>query len=97
MSARLTENSPRVVSKVFGLWKAREVAEGRKITLEALIEDIGLAKMTVRRFAEPNGDVSGSPLSSAAVFASYFGVPLSDVVTLGETEPQSENGRTRIV
>lgn len=86
MSARITDKTPRVVSKVFGLWKAREVTEGRKITLEALIEEIGLAKMTVRRFAEPNGDVSGSPLSSAAVFADYFRVPLSEVVALGEPE-----------
>jgi hypothetical protein len=84
MSDRISAKAPRVVSKVFGLWKAREATEGRKITLEALTEEIGLAKMTVRRFAEPNGDVSGSPLSSAAVFAAYFAVPLSDVIALGE-------------
>ncbi|MES2465095.1 MAG: hypothetical protein V4671_31400 [Armatimonadota bacterium] len=97
MPARNTEKTPRVVSKVFGLWKARELTEGRKITLEALTEEIGLAKMTVRRFAEPNGDVSGSPLSSVAVFAAYFAVPISEVVALGESEWQAEKSGTAIV
>lgn len=85
MTAKINESAPRVVSKVFWLWKAREAKDGRKITLEMLIEEIGLAKMTVRRFTEPDGDVSGSPLSSAAIFAQYFGVSLGEIVTVAES------------
>jgi hypothetical protein len=82
MAAGTTDNL-RVVSRGFGLWKDKEKREGRRITFDALSEETGLAKMTLRRFlATDNSDVSGSPLASAAVIANYFDVGLGDLLTV---------------
>ena len=65
------------------MWKDKEKREGKRITFEALSEETGLAKMTLRRFlATEGGDVSGSPLASAAVIADYFGVGLGELLTV---------------
>jgi hypothetical protein len=80
------ERGLRVTSKAFGLWKDKEKREGRRITIDTVCEETRLAKMTVRRFIAAEGsDVSGSPLSSAAVMADYFRVGLEDLLTAEKT------------
>ena len=89
MALKPDEQQHKVVSKAFALWKARETDEHKRISMDSIIEDVGLSKTTVRRFLEPNGDVSSSSLSSAAVFAEYFGVQIGDIVERVPT-PASE-------
>ena len=73
----------RVMSNGFGLLKDKEKREGRRITFDTMTAETGLAKMTARRFtAHDAGDVSGSPLSAAAVMADYLGVSLGDLLTV---------------
>lgn len=79
---KVSPTAPRVISLAFNLWKAKEAREERRITQEEIIEQTGLAKMTARRFLEPRGDVSGSPLSTVAAFARYFGVSIGEVVDI---------------
>ena len=84
-----TDKGLRVLSTAFGLWKDKEKREGRRITIDTICEETGLAKMTVRRFvAKPDAEVSGSPLLSAAVLAQYFGVGLGDVLKVERDEGQ---------
>lgn len=84
MPPTISVSSPRVRSRAFQLWKEKEKAEGRKITQDEIVDAVRLARMTVRRFLEPGGDVTGSSLSSVAAFARYFGVGISDVVEMVE-------------
>ena len=79
----------RVVSTAFGLWKDKEKREGRRITIDTICEETGLAKMTVRRYiAQQGAEVSGSPLLSAAIMADYFGVGLGDLLKVERDEGQ---------
>lgn len=97
MAARVNGMNLRVISNGFGLWKDKEKREGRRITLDTLSEETGLAKMTVRRFVSAqDGDVSGSPLASAAVFADYFGVDLGELLTVEKADAGSHAGSHRV-
>ncbi|MGO8670708.1 MAG: hypothetical protein ACLQVD_05000 [Capsulimonadaceae bacterium] len=67
---------PVIRSRGFFLWKKLEATRGR-LTLEALIAEIGLSPLTVRRYVvKPNADVSTAAIWAAVVVADYFGVPL---------------------
>lgn len=75
----------KVRSCGFSLWKQKEAQEGR-ITIERVIEDTGLAKLTVRRFLAREGDVSGSTLGAAAIMATYLGTTLGELITVAQAE-----------
>ncbi len=78
----------KVTSQGFTLWKQKEAREGR-ITIEKVIEETGLAKLTVRRFLARAGDVSGSTMGSAALMAMYLDTNLCDLISVeaaGENE-----------
>ena len=73
----------RVKSHGFSLLRAKESKESRRIPIEAVVKDTGLARMTVRRFLSPEEiDVSGSPLGAAATVAHFLGVSLSDLLSV---------------
>ena len=75
----------KVASQGFTLWKQKESREGR-ITIEKVIEETGLAKLTVRRFLAREGDVSGSTMGSAAIMAKYLDTTLCDLVSVIEAD-----------
>lgn len=80
----------QVRSQGFSLWKQKEAREGR-ITIEKVIEDTGLAKLTVRRFLARDGDVSGSTLGSAAMMANYLDTNLCDLVAVIGADGMEDN------
>lgn len=75
----------KVSSRGFSLWKQKEALEGR-ITIEKVIEETGLAKLTVRRFLARDSDVSGSTMGSAAIMAKYLDSNLCDLVSVIEAD-----------
>ena len=79
----------KVTSQGFTLWKQKEAREGR-ITIEKVIEETGLAKLTVRRFLARDGDVSGSTMGSAALMAKYLDADLCALVSVVEAEEDAE-------
>ncbi len=84
--AGVKERGLAVTSNGFSLWKDKEKREGRRITIDTLVGETGLAKMTVRRFiAGGEADVSGSPVVAAAVMADYFGVGLGELLAVEKT------------
>ncbi len=72
----------RVTSRAFNLLQDREKKEGRRISIDAIARDTGLAAMTIRRFVSPSKqqDVNGSSLVAAAMMADYFGVSIGDLI-----------------
>jgi hypothetical protein len=85
----LKEMGVRVHSNAFTLWKAKEAREKRRIPIDTLIKETGLAKMTVRRFLSTERDVSSAALSSAVILADYFGVPLADLISIERETTQA--------
>lgn len=83
----------RVTSNGFDLLQDKEKREGRRITIENVAKDTGLAKMTVRRFLSKTEDVNGSPVAAAAVMAQYFDVSIGDILQI---EVESSNAKERV-
>ena len=88
----LNAQKVRITSRGFSLLRDKEKREEKRIPIETVVRETGLARMTVRRFLSPDQggvEVGGSPIAAAASIAQFLGVGLGDLLEVEEAEGEN--------